>query len=219
MKQHTILNYFIKYASLNVLGMIGLSCYILADTFFISKGLGADGLTALNLAIPVYSFIHGSGLMIGMGGGTRYSILKSQNRQKDMNQVFTNAAVAFLLPALFFFCAGLFFSAPLTHLLGANETVFEMTQTYLRVILFFAPAFMLNNLLLCFVRNDGAPQLSMLAMLMGSFSNTVNFLFSEEKSFSFRKMPHFSRIDTPHLLRWSAVSDHRAFVRHCDHYF
>lgn len=82
MKQHTILNDFIKYASLNVLGMIGLSCYILADTFFISKGLGADGLTALNLAIPVYSFIHGSGLMIGMGGGTRYSILKSQNRQK-----------------------------------------------------------------------------------------------------------------------------------------
>lgn len=149
MKQHTILNDFIKYASLNVLGMIGLSCYILADTFFISKGLGADGLTALNLAIPVYSFIHGSGLMIGMGGGTRYSILKSQNRQKDMNQVFINAAVAFLLPALFFFCAGLFFSAPLTHLLGANETVFEMTQTYLRVILFFAPAFMLNNLLLC----------------------------------------------------------------------
>ena len=73
MKQHTILNDFIKYASLNVLGMIGLSCYILADTFFISKGLGADGLTALNLAIPVYSFIHGSGLMIGMGGGTHFS--------------------------------------------------------------------------------------------------------------------------------------------------
>lgn len=250
MKQHTILNDFIKYASLNVLGMIGLSCYILADTFFISKGLGADGLTALNLAIPVYSFIHGSGLMIGMGGGTRYSILKSQNRQKDMNQVFTNAAVAFLLPALFFFCAGLFFSAPLTHLLGANETVFEMTQTYLRVILFFAPAFMLNNLLLCFVRNDGAPQLSMLAMLMGSFSNILldyififpckmgifgavlatgfaplisililSTFFFQKKNHFLRKMPHFSRIDTPHLLRWSAVSDHRAFVRHCDHYF
>lgn len=82
MKQHTILNDFIKYASLNVLGMIGLSCYILADTFFISKGLGADGLTALNLAIPVYSFIHGSGLMIGMGGGTRYSILKARTGKR-----------------------------------------------------------------------------------------------------------------------------------------
>lgn len=50
---------FAKYSSLNVLGMLGLSCYILADTFFVAKGLGSDGLAALNLAIPVYSFIHG----------------------------------------------------------------------------------------------------------------------------------------------------------------
>ena len=35
---------FAKYASLNVLGMLGLSCYILADTFFISQGMGAAGL-------------------------------------------------------------------------------------------------------------------------------------------------------------------------------
>ena len=58
---------FVQYSSFNVLGMLGLSCYILADTFFVSKGLGTNGLTALNLAIPVYSLIHGSGLMIGMG--------------------------------------------------------------------------------------------------------------------------------------------------------
>ena len=65
-KSH-ILSEFARYVSLNVLGMLALSCYILADTFFISKGLGARGLTALNLAIPIYNFIHGSGLMIGMG--------------------------------------------------------------------------------------------------------------------------------------------------------
>mgnify|MGYP005780538715 CR=1 FL=1 len=35
---------FARYTSLNVLGMIALSCYILADTFFVSLGLGADGL-------------------------------------------------------------------------------------------------------------------------------------------------------------------------------
>ena len=51
MKKESILGQFAKYTSLNVAGMIGLSCYILADTFFISKGLGADGLAALNLAI------------------------------------------------------------------------------------------------------------------------------------------------------------------------
>ena len=39
----------------------------MANTAPNSNGLGANGLTALNLAIPIYSFIHGSGLMFGMG--------------------------------------------------------------------------------------------------------------------------------------------------------
>ena len=85
MKSNMLLREFTKYSLLNVLGMLGLSCYILADTFFVSKGLGANGLTALNLAIPVYNFIHGSGLMLGMGAATKYSIFKSQNQPKKAN--------------------------------------------------------------------------------------------------------------------------------------
>ena len=64
MSKNNILKNFIKYVSLNVLGMIGLSCYILADTFFISKAFGSDGLASLNFAISIYCIINGMGLMI-----------------------------------------------------------------------------------------------------------------------------------------------------------
>lgn len=173
MKQKDCLTDFARYASLNVAGMIGLSCYILADTFFVSKALGANGLTALNLAIPVYNFINGSGLMIGMGGGTRYSILKGQKNDRAADQAFT--AVVFLTAAIaaVFFLLGLTASGPLIRLLGADSTVYEMSRVYLQVILLFSPMFMLNSLLLCFVRNDGAPQRSMAAMIGGSLSNVV----------------------------------------------
>ena len=164
---------FAKYTSLNVMGMIGLSCYILADTFFVSLGLGANGLTALNLAIPVYSFIHGSGLMIGMGGGTKYSIRKSQEQHSLANRVFTHAVLLAAGFAVFFVLVGIFFSGTIASLFGADESVFGMSKTYLQVILLFSPAFLLNNVLLCFVRNDGAPQLSMAAMIGGSLSNVV----------------------------------------------
>ena len=164
---------FVRYVSLNMLGMAGLSCYILADTFFVSKALGADGLAALNLAIPVYSFIHGSGLMIGMGGGIKYSIVKSQGAAQRADQIFTNAAVLTAAIAACFFLTGLLASGPLALLLGADGTVYEMTRIYIQVILLFAPMFMTNNLLLCFIRNDGAPQLSMAAMITGSLSNVV----------------------------------------------
>ena len=61
----------IRYCVPSVLGMLGLSCYILADTFFIANGIGTDGLAALNLALPVYSLIHGVGLMLEKPCGYR----------------------------------------------------------------------------------------------------------------------------------------------------
>ena len=41
--------------------------------------------------------------------------------------------------------------------LGADKETFEMTDTYLKVILCFAPVLSLNNVVLAFVRNDRNP--------------------------------------------------------------
>ena len=173
MKNNNCLKDFLKYSSLNVMGMIGLSCYILADTFFVSKGLGTNGLTALNLAIPFYSFIHGSGLMIGMGGGTKYSIQKSQGAHKYASRTFTSAVILAACFAVVFVLIGIFLPGPAISLFTSDSAVFAMAKTYLRVIMLFSPAFLMNNVLLCFVRNDGAPHLSMAAMIGGSLSNVV----------------------------------------------
>ena len=164
---------FMKYIILNVVGMIGLSCYILADTFFIAQGLGADGLTALNLAIPVYSFINGTGLMLGMGGATKYSVFRGQGAKQYANEIFTHTLYLALVFSILFMISGIFAVNTLTRILGADEQVYDMTRIYLKVILLFSPAFIFNNVFSCFVRNDGAPGLSMLAMLIGSLSNIV----------------------------------------------
>ena len=83
MKEKSCLKKFAKYSSLSVLGMLGISCYIFADTLFISKGIGTNGLAALNIAIPVYNFVQGVALTLGVGGATKFSIFKSKNAQKN----------------------------------------------------------------------------------------------------------------------------------------
>ena len=173
MEQQSCIRDFARYTILSVLGTLGVSCYILADTFFVSKGLGTNGLTALNLAIPVYNFIHGAGLMLGMGGATRFSVCKSQGKCGEVNRIYTNTVYLALLFSAAFALTGLFFSNQLAIILGADTSILEMTDTYLRWLLLFAPAFILNDVLLCFVRNDESPQLPMIAMLIGSFSNIV----------------------------------------------
>ena len=173
MEHSAVRREFIQYTAQSMLGMLGLSCYILADTYFVSQGLGTDGLTALNLAIPFYNFIQGFGLMLGMGGATKFSLLRGRGQEGEAQGVFARSLALALLASLIFVVPGLCCAPQLSALLGGTGAVHGMTATYLRVLLTFAPAFLLNNVALCFVRNDGAPRLAMAAMLGGSFSNIV----------------------------------------------
>lgn len=172
-KHNQIFPLFLKYVSANVLGMIGFSCYILADTFFIARGIGSDALAALNLALPAYSLMNGTGLMIGMGGAARYSLSSAKPRGSVHRSVFTQSFYLCILAALIFTSAGLFFPEQISSLLGANSQTLPYASDYLRVLLSFSPLFLGNNLLLCFVRNDGAPNLSMTGMIVGSLTNIV----------------------------------------------
>ncbi|MBQ7521322.1 MAG: MATE family efflux transporter [Clostridia bacterium] len=163
-----MLKKFLRYSSMNIIGMIGLSCYILADTFYIAKALGEKGLTALNFAIAVYSLIYGTGLMIGIGGATLFSVTK-----KSGNKVFTQSLITGIIFSGGMIFCGVFLSEDMALWLGADSSTIEYTAIYIRYILLFSPFYIVNNTVIAFVRNDGNPQLSMIAMLTSSFSNII----------------------------------------------
>lgn len=173
MKEQKDFKLFFRYVSLNIISMAGLSFYILADTFFVANGIGARGLASLNLAIPIFSFITGTGMMLGIGGGTGFAIMKARNRSDEAEKIFMNmfyGAAAFSAVA---FLSGIFIPGEIAVLLGADVNTMEMTETYIRIILLFSPAFMLNDLLNCFIKNDGNPRAAMMAMVAGSLVNIV----------------------------------------------
>ena len=164
---------FFRYISLNTMGMIGLSCYILADTFFVANRLGAQGLAALNIAISIFGLVNGLGLMLGMGGGIRYTLMLAQGRDREGGKAFFAAASFGLALGLFFLILGQAAAAPLAQLLGAKGEILPLCAGYLRVLLSFSPFFILNQVCIAFVRNDGSPRLAMCSMLMGSLANIV----------------------------------------------
>ena len=159
METSSCLREFSRYTTLSIFGTLGVSCYILADTYFVSKGLGTNGLAALNLAVPVYNFIHGTGLMLGMGGAAKFSVYRGQGNGKGADRVYTNTVYLGILFSVLFVLPGLLCSEKLALLLGADSAVLAMTDTYLRWLLLFAPAFLFNDIFQCFVRNDGGPQI------------------------------------------------------------
>ena len=171
MNKETVLKDFTKYVSLSVLGVISFSCYIFADTLFVARALGPNGLTALNLSIWVFSILQALALMIGIGGATQYTISKS--RGEAANLVFTYSLFSGLFVAIVFVFIGFFLVAPLVKTLGADATIYPLAKVYIQTILYFSPVFIINTVLIAFIRNDNNPKLAMAGMVTGSFSNIV----------------------------------------------
>lgn len=163
---------FARYVSQNILGMLGISAYVLADTFFISMAKGADGITALNIVLPLYSFIFAIGSMMGTGSATRFTISRARKEQ-DADFYFSNAVIFGLLFGLLFMAAGASVPGEIMGLLGADARIIETGAAYTRIFMLFAPFFMWNYIFNAFVRNDGAPSIAMAATLSSSIFNIV----------------------------------------------
>lgn len=172
-KDTALLKEFTKYVSANIIAMIGLSCYILADTFFISLKMGQTGLAALNLSSPSFNIVFSIGMMFAVGGGTKFAIHKGAKNDADANKVFTHTVLIVALFAIVFVFLGIFAALPIAKFLGAEGDTLDYSKTYVQIILCFAPFFMYSNVFQNFVRNDGAPRLAMIASLAGNLFNIV----------------------------------------------
>ncbi len=162
--------------------MLSVSVFFLVDTFFVAQGLGANGLTSLNLALPIYNVIHGVALMLGIGSGAYFSRLQGralgglesrEEVQVKANKLFSRALQLTFFFAVIFVIIGLTISEPLVRLLGADEVVFDDTHIYAQMLLLFAPVSMLGDVLQCYVQNDGDPRRAMLGTASASIFNII----------------------------------------------
>lgn len=163
---------FAKYVSQNMLGMMGMSLYILADTYFISKAVGSDGITALNLVLPLYNLIFAIGAMIGVGSAIRYVVGKSK-QEKDCDSYFFHALMWAFMISIVFILVGIFLPDRLVGLLGGDAAIIRVGKNYTRIFMIFTPFFMWNHICNAFVRNDGNPSVAMCATLFSSIFNII----------------------------------------------
>ena len=161
-----------KFIFLNVFAMMGMSCYILADTFFISVANGTLGIAALNLTLPVYGLLFAIGSLIGIGSATRYSLCKMTDNETS-KLYFSNALMFAVLIGIGFTLLGNFFPAEILKLMGADVDILSIGTEYLQIAMLFSPFFIANYTFTAFVRNDNAPNIAMAATLLSSLFNIV----------------------------------------------
>ena len=156
----------------NMLAMLGISLYIIVDTYFIATYAGTDGITALNLIIPVFSLIFAIGGMLGNGAATAFSLEKS-TPNGNAEGYFSVAVITDLLVSIPLVILGLFFPEQVIGFLGADAEITQVGKSYISVVLICTPLYLVNSSCTAFVRNDGAPNVAMAATLASSFFNVV----------------------------------------------
>lgn len=125
-KHSTVRKQFFRYVSQNILGMIGVSAYILADTFFIAQAQGADGIAALNLVLPVYSLIFALGAMLATGAATRFALERHEGKHADgyLAEALTWAGIL----SVPFILLGIFSAEGIVRLLGGEPDIVTVAR-------------------------------------------------------------------------------------------
>jgi putative MATE family efflux protein len=164
---------FIRYLIPGISAMLMVSLYIFFDTIFIGRGVGSEGLAALNISIPVYNVLFAVGLLFGVGGATAFSVSLGQNKLNKLNDIFTCSIVLSILFGILFTVLGSIFIDELCYFLGASEENFPLVKEYLTVIVLFSFSFIITNTLTVFIRNDKAPKLAMWSTSIGSIANIL----------------------------------------------
>lgn len=164
---------FALYVSQSILAMIGFSAYILADTYFVANGIGTMALAGLNIALPIYSIILGIGMLISVGGSTFFAVVKARGDHDLGNKIFTFAVTIAVVFGIVFLILGRTFSEKLAFIFGGDEVTVPYAATYIHVVSTFSVPFMLNNIIVAFIRNDNSPKFATASLLASNLSNCI----------------------------------------------
>ena len=115
-----------------LLGTISMSAVTAVDGIFVGHGVGADGVAAVNIVVPIYQIMSGIGLMIGAGCSVVASIHLSRQNTRAAQ---LNISQAIILTSLFVaVISALIFALPVltAKVLGSSETL--MPQVFIEEI-------------------------------------------------------------------------------------
>jgi len=178
LREQPIRRIFFKYLIPSTLGLILLSINIVIDGIFIGHGVGPDGLAAVNIAVPIYSFFYGIALWVGIGGATFYSMYIGQGDVDKAKRIFSLSFAVAISATILVSVISLLFMKPMAYFFGANDVIIDFVLDYMFVILVFGIVFVLESMLSVFIRNDGNPLLAMTALIIAAVGNIIlNYLF------------------------------------------
>lgn len=164
---------FRRYFIPTLFGMLSISAVTAIDGIFIGRGVGSDGIAAVNICIPLLMLFTGIGLMVGAGCSVVASIQLARGKQKVARLNVTQALLFVTIIALVPSVLMMVFPEGTAKLLGSSGHLMPMVTDYL---LWFVPSWVFQiwiTVSLFIIRLDGSPKLAMMCSLITAIINVI----------------------------------------------
>ena len=160
----------LKFAFPTMVMMVFMSLYTIVDGIFVSRYVGSNALSAVNIVYPVLNLLFAFGIMLSTGGSAIVARQMGEKREQEARENFSllaavSVAIGFLILILGF-CFGAF-----VWVLGATPLIMKDCKIYLGVLLGFGPLTMLQMFFQVFFVTAGKPGLGLGFTISGGVAN------------------------------------------------
>lgn len=166
-----------KYLFASMGSALVMSVYSFVDTIAVGQSEGTAGAAAFAVITPLYGTLIFLAILCGIGGSVLMSNAKGEGNDEKGNASFTAALIVMSVLVAAFWISFAMFHEQIFTFFGADETIMPKVMEYAQWIIWFFPVFTMPAFIGAFIRNDGAPTLEMIAVIVGGCVNVFGDWF------------------------------------------
>ncbi|MHD0316875.1 MATE family efflux transporter [Fusobacterium sp. THCT1E2] len=168
----------LKFTVPAIIMMLFMSLYTIVDGIFISRLIGTTALSGLNIVYPFISFIHAVAIMFAAGGSAIIAKKMGEGRDEEARNAFSLIVYTGIFIGICISVFGNVFINEIIRFLGASPVLEKYSYDYLKIIMLFAPFFILQILFQTFFITAGKPELGLRMTIVSGVTNAVlDYLF------------------------------------------
>ncbi len=161
------------FAAPSIIMMVFMSLYTIVDGIFVSRFLGSNALSSLNIVYPMINVAIAIATMLGTGGNAVISKYLGEGNTRRARAALTEFTLLDLLLSFILLILSECLLTPFSRFLGASDVLLADCRRYLGVSMLFAPVCMLQGLFQSFLVTAGHPGLGLLLMTGAGIANMI----------------------------------------------
>ncbi len=158
--------------------MVFLSLYTIIDGVFVSRFVGQNALSAINITLPLVSLTYGIAIMFATGGSAIVAKKFGEGKSDEGKQNFSLIVGCSVIIGIILMIIELLCLPTILKFLGATENLYSYCYNYAFIITLFTPFAMLKSLFDYFMITANQPKLGLINTVIGGITNIIlDYLF------------------------------------------